>query len=208
MVDGRGSAPRDVWPGRVRLTGSRIAVVSDTHERDDGWGSPPELLAALTGVDLILHCGDLDVIGVLDHLETVAPVVAVRGYPDPREAGHRLADDRTRVVEVAGVRIGMMHDIRGHGPARSFTHTIAFPPGDIHDHLARQFGETVDVVCFGDTHEEYIGWYQGVLFVNPGSTTTPGLRHGPGELGTFAVLDIDDGVVSARIEKLRRETGP
>lgn len=205
MVERSSKQPRDVWPGRVRVSGSRVAVVSDTHEQDDGWGSPPQLLEALRGVDLILHCGDLDVLGVLDHLETIAPVLAVRGYPDPREAGTRLADDRTRVVDVAGVRIGMMHDIRGHGPARTFTHTIGFPRGDIDDQLARQFGETVDIVCFGDTHEEYIGWYQGVLFVNPGSTTIPGLRHGPGELGTFALLDIDDGVVSARIEKLRRE---
>ena len=201
----RAGEPRDIWPGRVRVSGTRVAVVSDTHERDDGWGSPPELLEALRGVDLILHCGDLDVLGVLDHLETVAPVCAVRGYPDPHEDGQRLADGRTRVVEVAGLRIGMMHDIRGHGPAQTFTHTMSFPPGDIHDMLSRQFGDSVDVVCFGDTHEEYIGWYQGVLFVNPGSTTTPGLRHGPGDLGTFALLDIDDGVVSARIEKLRRE---
>ena len=198
----QGSRVRDVWPGRVRTSGMRIAVVADTHEKDDGWGSPPELLAALAGVDAILHCGDLDVLGVLDHLETVAPVYAVRGYPDPQEDGERLADGRTRVVELGGVRIGMMHDIRGHGPARAFTHTIHFRGGDLHEMLARQFGHSVDVVCFGDTHEEFIGVYQGVLFVNPGSTTAPGPRHEPGSLGTFALLDIDDGVVSAQIRKL------
>ena len=44
-------------------------------------------MAALDGVDLILHCGDLECLGVLDYLETIAPVLAVR---DTRTRG-RLA---------------------------------------------------------------------------------------------------------------------
>lgn len=194
------------WPGRLRFDSTRVAVLSDTHAKDDGWGSPPELIAALAGVELILHCGDLDVLGALDHLETVAPVLAVRGYPDPREPGHRLADE-TRVVEVDGVRIGMVHDTQAPGPPVRFTHTLEFPDGSVHELMERKFGQSVDVVCFGDTHEEYIGWYQGVLFVNPGSTTRPGMRHRAGELGTFALLDIKRGVVSAEIRKLVRQVG-
>jgi predicted phosphodiesterase len=42
-----------------------------------------------------------------------------------------------------------------------------------------------------------------MLFINPGSTTRPGLRHPRGDLGTFALLDIKNGVVSAEIKKLR-----
>ena len=44
----------------------------------------------------------------------------------------------------------------------------------------------------------------GMLFVNPGSPTRPNLRHGAGELGTFAILDIKNGAVSAEIRKLHR----
>ena len=181
----------------------RIAVISDTHELGNGWGSPPEVLDALRGVDLILHCGDLEVLGVLDHLETVAPLLAIRGYGDPHEDGDRLAD-QTRVVEVEELRIGMMHDIGWPGPMVRFSHTLEFPPGSVQELLKRKFGQEVDVVCFGDTHEEFIGWYQGVLFVNPGSTTHPGLRHATGDLGTLAYLDIRSGVVSAEIHKLHR----
>ena len=61
----------------------RIAVISDTHELGTGWGSAPEVLDALRGVDFPLHCGDLEVLGVPDHLETVAPFHAIRGYGDP-----------------------------------------------------------------------------------------------------------------------------
>ena len=38
---------RDAWPGKLRIDSTRVAVVADTHVDDDGWGSPPELLAAL-----------------------------------------------------------------------------------------------------------------------------------------------------------------
>lgn len=192
----------DAWPGVMRVESTRISVVADTHEQGDGWGSPPELLQALGGSDLILHCGDLDSLGVLDHLETVAPVFAVRGYPDPREEGDRLADE-TRVVEVDGVRIGMVHDIRLHGGAVSFTHTVEFSQHP-REMLERRFGGPVDVVCFGDTHHEYIGMADGILLVNPGSTRRPNFRHAAGDLGTFANLDVKNGVVAAEIKKLVR----
>lgn len=193
----------DAWPGVMRIDSTRISVVSDTHEQGDGWGSPPELLAALEGSDLILHCGDLDTLGVLDHLETIAPVLAVRGYPDPREDGDRLAEE-TRVVEVDGLRIGMVHDIRQHGGAVDFTHTVEFKRRDPREAIEQRFGQLVDVVCFGDTHHEYIGLVAGILFVNPGSTSRPNFRHALGDLGTFANLDVKNGAVSAEIRKLRR----
>ncbi len=55
-----------------------------------------------------------------------------------------------------------------------------------------------------DTHDEYIGWYQGVLFLNPGSPSRPGMRHAPDDVGTFAILDVHQGVVAAELHKLRR----
>lgn len=179
----------------------RIAVISDTHELGSGWGSPQELLDALKGVDLILHCGDLEMLGVLDHLETIAPVKAVRGHKDPHEEGDRLAD-RTRVVEIDGVRMGMVHDLLWPGPPVEYNDTLEFPKGDIGEILRRKFGQPVDVVLFGDVHEEFIGWYQGVLFLNPGSPTHPGARHRVGDLGTLAYLDIRNGVVAAELKKL------
>lgn len=178
----------------------RIGLVSDTH-LTEGMPSPPRLLEALRGCDLILHCGDLDVLAALDHLETVAPVLAVRGHLDPHEPGERLAE-RTRIVEAGGLRIGMVHDSLWPGPAIKFGTTLEFPEGDIHALLRSKFGEPVDVMCFGDTHEEYVGWYQGVLFVNPGSVPRPGPRHGRGELGTLAIISVQRTVAAVEIVKL------
>jgi len=179
----------------------RIAVVSDTHDEENGQGLPGELIEAVQGFDLIFHCGDLENLGVLDRLEKVATVLAVRGYRDPFEPGDRLAGE-TRVAKVAGLRIGMVHDLRWPGSEVNVGQTLEFPPGSIQDLMKRKFGQRVGVVCFGDTHEEYIGWHEGILFINPGSPTYPGLRHPRGELGTLAYLDIKNGVASAKIIKL------
>ena len=182
----------------------KIGVISDTHSAGSGRDLPRPVLEALRDVDLILHCGDLECLGVLDYLETVAPVLAVRGYEDPTERGERLALTN-RVVTVEGVNIGMVHDIQW--PVTGITTTgdgaaLNFPAQDVAGLLEKKFRQRLDVVLFGDTHEELICHYGGILFVNPGSPTYPGRRHTPGSLGTLAMLEIDRGAVYAQLINL------
>ena len=185
----------------------KIGLISDTHSAGSGRDLPAKVLKALDSVDLILHCGDLECLGVLDYLETVAPVLAVRGYEDPREPGGRLAD-ATRVVHAGGVAIGMIHDIQWPGPKIATTGDgtgLVLPQGQAAETLARKFGQPVDVVLFGDTHEELVCRWDGILIVNPGSPTYPGKRHRQGALGTVGLLEIDGEEAGARIINL--ETG-
>lgn len=178
----------------------RIGLISDTHVAGSGQNLPSLVLRALQGVDLILHCGDLECLGVLDLLETVAPVLAVRGYEDPVESGERLANT-TRVVAAGGVRIGMVHDIQWPSPSITTNPdatSLSFPPGSGRELLARKFGQPVDVVVFGDTHQELVCWYDGVLLVNPGSPTYP-VRRRPGGLGTLGMLEVDHGLARVRL---------
>ena len=182
----------------------KIGVISDTHSAGSGRDLPEPVLRGLRGVDLILHCGDLECLGVLDYLETVAPVLAVRGYEDPTEPGDRLAFTN-RVVSAGGVNIGMVHDIQW--PATGIYTggdgtTLSFPGGDVAALLQKKFRQRVDVLLFGDTHEELICHYGGILFLNPGSPTYPGRRHTPGSLGTLGILDIDQGAVYPRLVQL------
>ena len=192
-------------PDLVQIT--RIGLISDTHSAGSGRDLPYPVLEVLGCVDLILHCGDLECIGVLDYLETVAPVLAVRGYEDPRESGDRLAD-ATRVVEAAGLAIGMSHDIQWPGPkiATSGDGTgLVLPEGQAASVLTAKFGRAVDVVLFGDTHEELICHWDETLIVNPGSPTYPGRRHRRGALGTIGLLEVGPESISVRILDL--ETG-
>ena len=185
----------------------KIGLVSDTHCAGSGRDLPAAVLEALGGVDLILHCGDLECLGVLDYLETVAPVLAVRGYEDPVEPGQRLAG-ATRVVEAGGLRIGMVHDIQWPGPKIATTPDgagLVLPPGQAAATLARKFGQPVELALFGDTHEELICRWDNILLVNPGSPTYPGRQHRPGALGTIGRLEIADGRAQAQIISL--ETG-
>ena len=188
----------------------RIGVVSDTHSAGRGLDLPVQALEALAGVDLILHCGDLECLGVLDYLETVAPVLAVRGYEDPvepgRGPGQRLASP-TRVVKAGGVNIGMVHDIQWPGPRVSTTADgsgLVFPQPGTRELLDRKFGQRVDVVLFGDTHRELVWRFDGVLLVNPGSPTYPARRR-PGVLGTVGLLEISGGAVTAELMDLPEE---
>jgi predicted phosphodiesterase len=54
-----------------------VGLISDTHGM-----MRPEVFTALSGVDLILHAGDVGD-GVLDELALIAPVHAVSGNTDP-----------------------------------------------------------------------------------------------------------------------------
>ena len=179
----------------------KVGLISDTHSAGSGRDLPKQVFQALAGVDLILHCGDLECLGVLDNLETVAPVLAVRGYEDPTEEGDRLAAV-TRVVPLEGVNIGMVHDIQWPTPGIITSPdgtSLQFPLSGTRELLAKKFGQQVDVVVFGDTHEELICYCDGVLLVNPGSPTYPGRRHSPGSLGTLGLLHITRGSVDVRL---------
>ena len=182
----------------------KIGVISDTHSAGSGRDLPVKILDVLRGVDLILHCGDLECLGVLDYLEEVAPVLAVRGYEDPVEEGDRLSTT-TRVVKAEGVSIGIIHDIQWPGPK---IHTspdgtdLVFPTGNGREFMARKFKAPVDVVLFGDTHEELVTHWDGVLIMNPGSPTYPGRRHERGVLGTIGMLEVDGEDATGRIINL------
>lgn len=58
----------------------KFGILSDTH----GW-LHPALKEAFAGVDYIIHAGDIGHTSVLQMLETIAPVVAVRGNIDGEE---------------------------------------------------------------------------------------------------------------------------
>ena len=180
----------------------RIGLISDTHLLDHDPGLPTPISRAFTDVDLILHCGDLDSLVVLDWLEEIAEVRAIRGHTDPFEEGNRLAD-HTRVEEIEGIRIGMIHDLEYPGPGIPYRDgQLVIPNPGLDALLSRKFGQAVDIVVFGDTHEEVAQRHESVLFINPGSPTRPGLRHQKSIYGTVALLTITNGSANVDIIEL------
>ena len=177
----------------------RIGLISDTHLTDPATDLDPGVYRAFEGVDLILHLGDIYATFVLDRLERIAPVVGIQAYPDP-------ADPRLKpiqILELEGLVIGMIHNIGApETPINTDVGIVVPPRPPLSEILTRKFGRPVDIVICGDTHEELVEEHQGVLFINPGSPTFPGIKHALGSPGTLAMLEITDGSPSARIIQL------
>lgn len=168
----------------------KIGIIADTHIPEAGKVLTHHVVEAFKGVELILHAGDLIVLSVLDWLEKIAPVLAVRGNgdsavpPDPRIM-------ENRVVTVDNKRIGMRH-------------CMEFPEEpewrNLEKFMERRFNGPVDIILFGDTHVAFVETHNGVLLVNPGSPSFP--RDRVGQLGTVGILDVTDDMVEVRINIL------
>lgn len=158
----------------------RIAVLSDTHSPRFWKRCPPAVAAALDGVDLILHAGDVCLVETLEELAQLAPVQAVRGNNDGPDVAAWGAPEILE-IELEGVKVAMLHD---SGPSTGRGRR-----------LRRRF-PAADLVVFGHSH---IPWHEvtdGQLAFNPGSPTDK--RRQP--QATMGELVLDDGaLVSARI---------
>jgi putative phosphoesterase len=119
-----------------------IGVISDTHGllRD-------EALAALKGVDHILHAGDVGDAGILAVLGQIAPVTAIRGNVDGYGACAQL--NPTEAVELGGKLFYLVHSV----------HDLDIDP----------VAAGVDVVISGHSHQPGIERRGPVLYLNPGS---------------------------------------
>ncbi len=163
----------------------RVLVLSDTHSPRRWKACPPALLPHLVEADVILHAGDVCTPDVLDLLASYAPVHVVMGNNDVPEVATWGAPE-TLEVELAGVRIGMVHD-SGQRQGRTARLRRLFP--------------TADLVVFGHSHIPLDETGDGVRILNPGSPTDR--RRQPA--GTVALLDLQDAAIrSARIIELPR----
>src|ERR1700731_1987082 len=81
-----------------------IGLISDTHGL-----LRPEALRALEGSQLIIHAGDVGKPEIINALEALAPVVAVRGNVDTEAWASPLPE--TEVVETDLATIYVLHDV-------------------------------------------------------------------------------------------------
>ena len=176
----------------------RIGIIADTHIPEAGDSLPVQIFTAFKNVDLIFHSGDLHIIEVLDWLEKLAPVVAVRGNGDEPSGPLRpgLPQNDPRVFEsyvtcIEGLKLGITH-------AFPLPEEAPFTPPAIL--MQRVFHVPVDVVICGHTHVALIRQFGDCLMVNPGSALLPNnLTSRPGTVG---VLEISNGTVEATLIEL------
>jgi hypothetical protein len=130
---------------------------------------PASIPAIFAGVDRILHLGDVTAESTLEQLRAIAPVEAVRGDHDS-DLAHL---PRTRVIEVEGRKLGLVHGNRSHlwEEPITFLGTLTlglwwdFPGLD--RWLLRKIPEA-DIVIHGHTHLGRMTRYGDRTILNPG----------------------------------------
>ncbi len=120
----------------------QVGVISDTHGL-----LRPEAMAALADSELILHAGDIGKPEVLAQLETIAPVIAVRGNNDTDDWATAIPERQTVTIEA--LTLHLLH----------IATDLDFTPQTA----------GVQIVISGHSHRPSIRDLNGVLFLNPGS---------------------------------------
>ena len=150
-----------------------IGVISDTHGL-----LRPESLAALQGSDYIIHAGDIGDPVILDKLEEIAPVTAVRGNVDHGAWTRKIP--ATNVLQIGEISIYVLHNLQ----------ELDLKPE------AAKFA----AVVYGHSHVPKQEWKNGVLYFNPGSAGPRRFRL-PLSVGR---LRIKDGRIDAKILLLEK----
>jgi hypothetical protein len=146
-----------------------IGVISDTHGL-----MRPEALAALHGVEHILHAGDVGNMAVLEKLREIAPVTAIRGNVDVSGACAELP--ATDVVELGGMLFYLVHSV----------HDLDIDPAVA----------GVAMVVSGHSHKASVEVRGEVVFFNPGSA-------GPRRFSlpvTVGFVTVEDGMEASVME--------
>jgi len=149
----------------------KIGILADTHIRK-GRNLPPVVWETLAEVDMILHAGDIGSSSFLKDLESIAPVIAVKGNGDWMMEGL----PEKAIFNLAHVKVGMIHGHQGPGqntPQRALN-TFA--------------QDRVDVIVFGHSHIPYKTYTSGILLFNHGSPTE---KRGS-EFHSMGLMNIND----------------
>ncbi|MFA5156256.1 MAG: metallophosphoesterase [Candidatus Omnitrophota bacterium] len=155
---------------------TRIGVISDTHISNKQDELPAKIIAAFKAVDMIIHCGDILDLGVLDKLRQLCPDVrAVAGNMDSAETKEILPEKE--IITVGKYKIGVAH---GYGH-----------PAGLAGAMEKIFkADAVDAIVFGHSHTPLNERRKGILFFNPGSPTDKVFAP----FNSYGILEINDRI--------------
>jgi putative phosphoesterase len=163
----------------------RIMVISDTHEDMATMRMVLEYLKD-TRVDMVIHLGDY--YNDPDILEKEGyPLIKVPGTWDPHY--YDRAVPNRKFIEVAGWKIFLTHTPDSH------YNDLA---DDLKPETIMHRGEA-DIFLYGHTHLAEIKRRESVIMINPGHMSCDEHRGCP---LTFALLDINEQNISARLRQL------
>ncbi|MEM1684454.1 MAG: YfcE family phosphodiesterase [Nanopusillaceae archaeon] len=164
----------------------KIGIIGDTHVGLRAKEIPKEFIDFFIKekVDLIIHTGDINEEIVLEELNKIAEVRAVKGNTDylnlPKE---------------------LIFDLNGH-KFFVFHSNVIISRGDINkilEYVKKVKNVDPNFIIFGHVHYPVFTWKEGVFFVSPGTAT--GVRSGEIKktIKSVAILDLDKLEVKFKI---------
>ena len=139
-----------------------IGVLSDTH----GY-LPPEVNDIFKGVQLILHAGDFGGYSIYRQLQSIAPVLAVRGNNDVAPEYRLISPTEAALLEDNSL-LYMVHDLN------------YLPLDPVAAHCR--------IIIYGHTHTSSFVEKEGVTYINPGSAFRPRRGENP-SVGILTITD-------------------
>ena len=133
-----------------------VGLISDTHIPARAKAIPTKVFSVFQNACLIIHAGDLTRLSVIEELEQMAPVVAVRGNMDSRDVKEKLPELNS--ANVYRWKIGVTHSLN-----------FFFRTGKFRNLVQKGY----HVFVSGHTHKAGIKYKEGMLLINPGSATNP-----------------------------------
>ncbi|MDO9573654.1 MAG: metallophosphoesterase [Candidatus Contubernalis sp.] len=159
----------------------KIAVFSDTHGNVI---MMEKVLITMDTVDLVIHAGDFyrDAVKLSQRLPSLNVKAVVGNCDYPNTSPPEL------ILELEGIKIYVIH---GH----------SLDPGDFYNALIDE-GKRVkaQLVIFGHTHLASRFEQEGIIFLNPGSISSPRMGNGP----SYGMVQLDDGVIKTEIKEVPR----
>jgi uncharacterized protein len=153
---------------------SQIVLMSDTHTTNRSPHLHPNLIPTLVKIhpDIIFHAGDICLPSTLVALNSLAPVIAVRGNRDLTGLTHL---PEASIIHLHQHRILLTH---GHAPLIHYLIDklqylqLGFRYARYHEYLT-SFDEESQLFLFGHTHVAFQLKVGSRQFINPGSTCYP-----------------------------------
>lgn len=137
-----------------------VGIISDTHGL-----LQPAVIEAFKDTDLIIHAGDVGEYEIIEDLQAIAPVKAVKGNMDMDVWAQKLPEKK--LIKLGSVLLYVIHDV----------YKIDVKPSKA----------KISAVIHGHTHKaSSIEDHNGVIFLNPGSASHPRFNN----LASVALLHI------------------
>jgi uncharacterized protein len=127
----------------------KIGIISDTHGK-----VPTKIYDVFEDVDQIWHAGDIGSIDVINELESIGPVTAVRGNMDRFPIINKYREHE--IFEISKNRFYLTHQHITQNLRRITT-------------KAWDFDHNFQMIICGHTHIPMSKQFNSVLYFNPGS---------------------------------------